>query len=77
MSLIPIQWPREPGGILLDLADDLKGMGYQEEWVERVITSSMTGYMRMLSKMVVEGKPRNRKGADTLKNRRFKKILGL
>ena len=36
----------------------------------------MTGYMRVLKKVADGTVRRNRKGADTLQNRRFKSLVG-
>ena len=62
--------------ILQDLMDDLTAMGYSAEWREDILISATRGYMRMLSCTEKGLKSRNRKGKETLKARRFKKILG-
>merc|ERR1711954_285231 len=57
--------------------DELDAMGYTLEWRQKVLQSAITGYMRILHKEECGGTPRNRKGADTLKTRRFKKLVGI
>ena len=51
-------------------------MGYPQEWRMKVLRASITGYMRVLQKESAEGKPRNRKGVETLKSKRFQKLVG-
>ena len=63
--------------ILMNQMDDWKAMGYAEEWVQKVLKSATVGYMRILSKVRSGESPRNGKGAYTLKNRNFKKLVGL
>ena len=67
----------ETEDILTTLMDDLASMGYSPEWRENVLKSAMTGYMRVLSKVDRGEVTRNRKGVDSLKMRRFKKLLGI
>ena len=61
---------REMEEILITLMDDLNTIGYSEEWREKVLMSSMVGYMRLLDKVAKEETPRNRKGKATFQNRR-------
>ena len=59
--------------ILLTFSDELNAMGYSEEWVRDTLKSAMVGYMRILHRDLEGEGPRNRKGRDTLKSRRFKR----
>ena len=59
--------------ILLTFSDELNAMGYSEEWVRDTLKSAMVGYMRILPRDLEGEGPRNRKGRDTLKSRRFKR----
>ena len=60
----------------MELMGELAAMGYSEKWRTRVLKSAMTGYMRVLKKATDWTVRRNRKGADTLQNRRFKSLVG-
>ena len=57
--------------------DGLASIVYSPEWRENVLKSAMTGYMRVLSKVDRGEVTRNRKGVDSLKMRRFNKLLGI
>ena len=63
--------------ILLTFSDELNAMGYSEEWVRDTLKSAMVGYMRILHRDLEGEGPRNRKGRDTLKSRRFKRLVGI
>ena len=62
--------------ILGELLDNLGGMGYGEQWRTKVLRGAMTGYTRILHKVTKGETSRNRKGAETLTNRRFKALVG-
>ena len=57
-----------------DYADDLLGMGYPREWIEKILDKALTGYERVLRKVSLEETRRNRLGDDTKTSRRFKKL---
>ena len=61
--------------IILDMMDDLCSMGYDEKWRENIVRSTMKGWMRWLERVRKGEVTLNRKGRDTLDNRRYKKIL--
>ena len=62
--------------ILIEYMDNLIGMGYEEEWRVKVLSSSLKGYRRIL-KLVEKGNTeRNRQGASTRTSRRWKKLMG-
>ena len=50
---------------------NLDAMGYTEAWRQKVLREAMTGYTRILAKVSKGLIQRNRKGKDTLTNRRF------
>ena len=55
---------------------ELAAMGYSLHWRQKVLNSAMIGYNRVLARVANDQTDRNRKGAATLTNRRFQKILG-
>ena len=61
--------------IILNLMDELTAMGYTQECREKVLNAAMTGYMRLLAKVESGDAKRNRKGAETLTSRRFKRLV--
>ena len=63
--------------ILTNLMDDLAAMGYNQDWRENILKSALKGYMRVLDKVEKGEVKRNRKGVDSMKQRRFKKLLGI
>ena len=63
--------------ILSTFMEDLKVMGYTEEWRAKVLRSATVGYMRILGKVEKGESLRNRKGTCTLTNKRFKKLVGI
>ena len=67
---------KEQERILEEYVDDLRGMGYQDDWIKRVLGNTMKGYMKVLG-MVQQGETtRNRSGAATEMKRRFNKLCG-
>ena len=62
--------------IILDMMDDLTAMGYSQQWKEKVLKAAMSGHMRILQKVKVGEASLHRKGKETLKARRFKKLVG-
>ena len=66
----------EMEGTIMTLMDELSAMGYAQEWKEKVLRAALIGYMRILEKVRKKEAPRNRKGAETLTSRRFKKLMG-
>ena len=52
-------------------------MGYTKELREKVLRAAMLGYMRLLKKVSKGEAKRNRKGVQTLANRRFKRLIGI
>ena len=66
----------ETEDILVKLMGDLASMGYSYNWRVNMLKSAMIGYNRVLAKVAAGVTTRNRKGAVTLANRRFQKILG-
>ena len=63
-------------GILMDYMDNMEGMGYSTTWRTKVLRSTMIGYCRILGKIESGEMQRNRKGAATMMNRRFKSLVG-
>ena len=57
--------------ITQEFTDALHGMGYPEEWVEKVLLGAAKGYARILT---LEG--RNRSGVSTRLQKRHKRLLG-
>ena len=51
-------------------------MGYTMTWREKVLKSTMIGYMRILDRVKKGEVKRHRKGKETLVTRSFKKLLG-
>ena len=62
--------------ILLEYMDNLLGMGYEEEWRLKVLTSTVRGYSRKMEKVEKGDTLRNRDVASTATVRQWKKILG-
>ena len=62
--------------VLTEYMDNLIGMGYDEDWRTKVLSSSIKGYRRILGQ-VREGKTqRNREGASTRTSRRWGRLMG-
>ena len=56
--------------------DNLASMGYGQPWREKVLLSTMKGYMRILNKCTQGTSRRNRKGAETWLKRRYNRLCG-
>merc|ERR1711954_13817 len=63
-------------GVTRDYVDTLTASGYAREWREKVLTSAVRGYGRILRICQDLNKPRNRPGSDSSLNRRYKKCVG-
>ena len=57
---------------LIEYSDELKGMGYSNQWVENALTACFNGYKKILE----SNGPRNRPGASSEMSRRAKKLAG-
>ena len=62
--------------ISVEYSDCLKGMGYSEDWIRKVVYSSLTGYERLLYKVDKGETGRNNLGEDTHTSRRYRHLLG-
>ena len=62
--------------IIRKYMDDLAAMGFSHQWRKRVLTSTMTGYRRILYRESQGTTPRNRLGKDTALARRVRKLCG-
>ena len=56
--------------------DDLEGMGYSQEWQQKVLTSAIKGYCKILYKVQRGLCRRNRSGASSWLTRRHKRLVG-
>merc|ERR1712081_71251 len=56
--------------------DDLEGMGYSQEWRQKVLTSAKKGYCKILYKVQSGLCRRNRSGASSWLTRRHKRLVG-
>ena len=56
--------------------DDLEGMGYSQEWQQKVLTSAIKGYCKILYKVQSGLCRRNRSGASSWLTRRHKRLVG-
>ena len=61
--------------ITKDYADDLIGMGYSPEWIEKIVEKALTGYENVLGKVERGETARNRPGKETAQSRRFKRLF--
>ena len=68
--------PNKMKEITKDYADDLLGMGYQEEWIRRVIDNALKGYERLLFWVEKGETRRHKRSRDTETSRRHKKLFG-
>ena len=59
--------------VLTTFMEDMKVMGYKEDWRKKVLKSALVGYMRILGKVEKGESERNGKGTVTLMPRRLKK----
>ena len=62
--------------ITVKYMDNLTGMGYSLEWRKRLLSSTLKGYMRILSQCAEGHSTRNRLGVATYQKRRFRKSVG-
>ena len=62
--------------IIRKYMDDLAAMGFSHQWRKKVLTSTMTGYRRILYRESQGTTPRNRLGKDTALARRVKRLCG-
>ena len=62
--------------ITCDYMDLLAGNGYTTQWREKILRKALMGYRRILLEVRRGKTRRNRRGADTMGTRRFKKLAG-
>ena len=62
--------------ITRDYVNDLLGMGYHRDWVEKVLLGATKGYCRVLFNCKQNQTERNRSSASSQLSRRYKKIKG-
>ena len=67
----------ETAEVLTTFMEDMKVMGYKEDWRKKVLKSALVGYMRILGKVEKGESERNGKGTVTLRSRRLKKLVGV
>ena len=68
--------PQTMKEITSEYADDILGMGYQEERIRRVIDNVLKGYERLLFRVEKRETRRNKGSRETETSRRHRKLFG-